>query len=364
MSMCFVDVDRDPRSRAPVRRRRSVSFSSKEVRKPSAIRTTSRYTDAPPYTPFTSSTVQVASPREGHTFQIPGAFPTTATTHYTAPATPYYHTAPITPTTSTKQRSYLFADYLPSLPSIGGFGTGWSGLIGGSGKKDNTSTMTERDVKKNIEHERTLRMYAEQRHQETIKQQLLELEIAKSKHELEQRTMEDEARARIHDVCMLSLAEQAQQQAMQIYQPPPAVVSHHHHHHSSPPRFSSHHEERRYRRDHHICSRCGHRGHYSKYCRVAPPSRMLGPGPSSAPVRGYLTAVGGGASTVGGYSTDDDEWVVGHEEYYDHEIDENGYPVAYDDDEPRHNGVLVYYEGGAAPGTAAPRSSVRHVIGL
>jgi len=233
------------------------------------------------------------------------------------------------------------------------------------------------EVRAAIAHEQNLRKLSEQSHQETLKRQLLEIEITKASAQKERVRQEENARDRMQRLYMLS--QQQQQQQMMFMAAEEAHHKYHssHHHHGrsrsthstrsrSRVRSRSRSREIEYdehRRSIHTCGRCHHKGHYSKEChhnhhvthhrsnstllleggpRSSAPA-LLGPGSS----RGRRSRRG---STVG---SDDDYAVESEEDWWSDEYE--GRTV------PSDSGVLVMYAPGGGPATR--RSSIRHVVG-
>jgi len=214
------------------------------------------------------------------------------------------------------------------------------------------------EVQKAIEHERDLRLLSEQNHQETIRRQLLALEIEKTTAQRNKLQAEEESRQRMHNLYMLS----QQQQQMQL------MAYHHHHHQRS---RSTHHRSRsrsrardiefdERRRALHVCGGCGHRGHYSVECKSHSTTHLLLDGPRSsapallpAPSRGRRSRRGSVASS------DEEDFVA---VYSDEDDDEYSSEWRKGVTVPSDSGVLVMYAPGGGP--ASRRSSVRHVVGV
>ncbi|RPB28643.1 hypothetical protein L211DRAFT_833620 [Terfezia boudieri ATCC MYA-4762] len=243
------------------------------------------------------------------------------------------------------------------------------------------------EVKAAIAHEQNLRMLSEQSHQETIRRQILEIEIAKTAVQRDKVRQEEEASRRMQRLYMLSQQQQQQQMILRA-----AEEAHYKYHptHQHGRSRSTHSRSRsrvrsrsrsrsrdieieydEQRRSTHTCGRCHHKGHYSKEChnhhhathhrsssmllleggpRSSAPA-LLGPGCS----RGRRSRRG---STV---CSSDDEHAV------DSDSDSGWWSDGYEGSRdvrrvvPSDEGVLVMYAAGGGPATR--KSSIRHVVG-
>ncbi|KAF8475072.1 hypothetical protein BDZ91DRAFT_845248 [Kalaharituber pfeilii] len=225
------------------------------------------------------------------------------------------------------------------------------------------------DVKKELDYEKRMRMLAEQRHQETLKQQIIEAEITKAAVARQSAIDEERARERMNRLYMLS--QQQQQQQMILHAAAYAADREHHRHarhrsrsthrSRSRSRYSEVEEERARRRAHHVCSKCSRKGHYSIECTsyTVPHTHLLEGNPRmSAPALLPSSHRGRRSSRGSVYSCSGDE-------YEEYEEDEIWYSDGYEGEVegvPADKGVLVMYTPGGGPGST--RSSVRHVVGL
>ena len=219
------------------------------------------------------------------------------------------------------------------------------------------------EVKAAIEHEQRLRMLSEKSHQETLKQQMLGMEIERVRLQRLKAQTEEASRQRMQRLYLLSQQEQfmaaqahAHAQARRRAHTRHRSRSRHHRSRSRSSAPSIEHDE--HRRSAHTHCRCGHhRGHYSSECRSCSHGHLLLDGPRSsapallpAPSRGRRSRRGSVAGS------DEDDYAV----YSDDE--ERGWYSDGNDGRsiPADNGVLVMYGPGGGP--ASRRSSMRHVV--
>ena len=216
-----------------------------------------------------------------------------------------------------------------------------------------------------LEHERDMRLYSEQRHQETLKQQILDMEITKLAAQREVAREEAAARQRMHNLFVYSQHRAHEQD--RIIQEQDAIIRRARSSSRKRSRSRGREEQRaairQYQHDEakratHICGRCTRRGHYSAECNGALPGHLL----EAPPARSRR---GSRAGSVFSYTEDERYTEVDYEE-------EEGW---YSEDEeayaeerrgrrsrsvPGDQGVLVVYTPGGGAGTV--RSSVRHVV--
>ena len=217
-------------------------------------------------------------------------------------------------------------------------------------------------------HEKRMRELSEQRHEQVIKQQILGLKLQKVAAEHEKSLIEEEARLRMNNLYYLNAMREGYAQGQESLRPHRRSRSH-----SVSGKPAYHDEASRAR---HVCSRCHHRGHYSRECNAIPypveaRGRMTRRAGSRAGSRSRSRAgsrMGSRAgSTYGDYEEDDEDWEYDEEVWYSEDDEEHHY---YYDERPRKvkgvpsdQGVLVVYTPGGGPGTVRYKSSVRTVIG-
>ncbi|KAI5780219.1 hypothetical protein DFH27DRAFT_584252 [Peziza echinospora] len=275
-------------------------------------------------------------PQPPHNYHVPGAYPN-------APSYLFQ-----TPPAAAPDAPPALADYYPRPPS------------------PKVAPLDDPEVQSVIEHERDMRLYSEQRHQETLKQQILDMEITKLAAQREAAREEAAARQRMHNLFMYS--QQRAHEQERIIHEQDAIIRRARSGSRKRSRSRGREEQRaairQYHHDEakratHICGRCTRRGHYSAECGGALPGHLL-----EAPQQARSRR-GSRAGSVYSY-TEDERYT---EVEYD---DEEGW---YSEDEelyaeerrgrrsrsvPADQGVLVVYAPGGGAGTV--RSSVRHVV--
>lgn len=305
------------------------------------------------YTPSSSYTnTAVATYNPTSTYKIPGAYPDPIT----GPSSSY-----IFQNTKTTETKYEYKPtYIPRPPS--------------------PRPLENPEVKAAIAHEQNLRMLSEQSHQETLKRQILEMEIAKTAVQRDKVRQEQEANSRMQRLYMLSQQQQQQQQHQMVLRDAArAAEQAHHRYHSSlyHGRSRSAHSRSRsrarsssrsmvieydeHRRSTHVCGRCHHKGHYSKECRHHTTHRttlLLENGPrSSAPALLGPGSSRGRSRRGSTVCSSEDEYALDSEE------DEGWWSDGRETiSVPTDSGLLVAYTPGGGP--ASRRSSFRHVVGV
>ena len=284
---------------------------------------------------------------------------------------------------STPDSRVALATYKPSYAVPGAYpttppsGPKFSGALGPrSGYAVSPSTYTYQrpaeplenpEVKAAIEHEQKLRMLSEKSHQETLKQQMLGMEIERVQLQQLKAQSEEASRQRMQRLYLLSQQEQLMAAQAQAY------AHGRRHAHSRHRSRSRHHRSRSrssarsveydgHRRSVHTHCRCGHpRGHYSGECRSCSHGHLLLDGPRSSapallppPPRGRRSRRGSVAGS------DEDDYAV-----YSDDEDRGWYSdgneaLAVGRSVPADKGVLVMYGPGGGP--ASRRSSMRHVV--
>jgi len=304
-----------------------------------------------PSSSYTNTAVTTYNPTG--TYKVPGAYPDSIA----GPSSSY-----IFQNTKTTEAKYEYKPtYSPRPPS--------------------PPPLENPEVKAAIAHEQNLRMLSEQSHQETLKRQILEMEIAKTAVQRDKVRQEQEANSRMQRLYMLS--QQQQQHQMVLRDAARAAEEAHHRYHSSlhHGRSRSAHSRSRsrarsvsrsteieydeHRRSTHVCGRCHHKGHYSKECRhhtIAHRTTLLlenGPRSSAPALLGPGSSRGRSrrGSTV---CSSEDEYALGSEEedegWWSDERETVSVSV------PTDSGLLVAYAPGGGP--ASRRSSFRHVVGV
>lgn len=222
------------------------------------------------------------------------------------------------------------------------------------------------EVKAAIEHEQKLRMLSEKSHQETLKQQMLGMEIERVQLQRLKAQSEEASRQRMQRLYLLSQQEQMAAQAH-------AYAHARHRAHSRHRSRSRHHRSRsrssarsieydEHRRSMHTHCRCGHhRSHYSGECRTCSHGHLLLDGPRSsapallpAPSRGRRSRRGSVASS------DEEDYAVYSDDEERAWYSDGNEALAVGRPVPADKGVLVMYGPGGGP--ASRRSSMRHVV--